>query len=102
MARAPPTHPLFPYTTLFRSASGGVYRFKDGREVFDHVYATFEYPNGQTAVFSSVESNAFDDYYEMFMGTKGTLILDRKSTRLNSSHGYSSYAVIRLKKKTAP
>jgi predicted dehydrogenase len=60
------------------SASGGVYRFKDGREVFDHVYATFDYPNGQTAVFSSIESNAFDDYYEMFTGTKGTLIIRRE------------------------
>jgi predicted dehydrogenase len=68
-------------------ASGGVYRFKDGREVFDHVYATFEYPNGQTAVFSSVESNAFDDYYEMFMGTKGTLILRREIEALFFEEG---------------
>ena len=41
----------------------------------DHVYTTFEYPGGRTAVFSAIESNAFDNYYEMFMGTKGTLIL---------------------------
>lgn len=60
------------------SATGGVYRFKDGREAWDHVYATFEYPDGRTAVFSSIESNAFDDYYEMYMGTKGTLILRRE------------------------
>ncbi len=59
-------------------ASGGVYRFKDGREVEDHVYATFEYPNGRTAVFSTIESNEFDDYYEKFLGTKGTLILSRE------------------------
>jgi predicted dehydrogenase len=59
-------------------ASGGVYRFKDGREVEDHVYATFEYPQGRTAIFSTIESNDFDDYYEMFMGTKGTLILSRE------------------------
>ena len=59
-------------------ASGGVYRFKDGREVYDHVYGTFEYPGGRTAVFSAIESNAFDDYYEMYMGTKGTLILRRE------------------------
>jgi len=59
-------------------ASGGVYRFKDGREVEDHVYATFEYPQGRTAVFSTIESNDFDDYYEMFMGTKATLILKRE------------------------
>lgn len=61
------------------TGSGGVYRFKDGREVEDHVYATFEYPGGRTALFSSIESNAFDDYYEMFMGTKGTLILRRET-----------------------
>jgi len=69
------------------SASGGVYRFKDGREAFDHVYATFEYPNGQTAVFSSIESNAFDDYYEMFMGTKGTLIIRREIEALFFEEG---------------
>ena len=31
--------------------------------------------SGETAVFSSIESNEFDDYYEMFTGTQGTLIL---------------------------
>ena len=55
--------------------SGGVYRHRDGREVDDHVYATFEYGGGRTAVFSSIESNAFDHYYEAFFGTKGTLVL---------------------------
>jgi len=58
--------------------TGGIYRHKDGREVFDHVYATFEYPGGRTATFSSIESNAFEDHYEMFMGTKGTLILQNE------------------------
>src|SRR5438552_573277 len=56
-------------------ASGGTYRYKDGREVYDHVYATFNYPGGRTATFSSIQSNAFEDAYEMYMGTKGTLIL---------------------------
>lgn len=56
-------------------ATGGVYRFKDGREVHDHVYGTFEYPQGRTVTFSSIESNAFERNYESFMGTKGTLIL---------------------------
>ena len=68
--------------------SGGVYRFPEGnREVFDHVYATFEYPGGRTAVFSSIESNAFDDYYEMFMGTKGTLIMNREADALLFEEG---------------
>jgi predicted dehydrogenase len=56
---------------------GGIYRHKD-REVPDHVYTTFEYPGGRTATFTSIESNQFDEFYEMFMGTKGTLILDRE------------------------
>ena len=51
--------------------TGGIYRFKDGREVDDHVYATFEYPGGRTAVFSTIESNAFERNYEVFYGTKG-------------------------------
>jgi predicted dehydrogenase len=55
--------------------TGSVARWKDGREVDDHVYATFEYPGGRTATFSSIESNAFDHYYEVFFGTKGTLLL---------------------------
>jgi predicted dehydrogenase len=55
--------------------SGGTYRYKDGREVYDHVFATFNYPGDRTATFSSIQSNAFEDAYEMYMGTKGTLIL---------------------------
>ncbi len=54
--------------------TGGIFRYHD-REVPDHVYATFEYPGGRTATFSSIESNAFDRNYECFYGTKGTLIL---------------------------
>jgi predicted dehydrogenase len=65
---------------------GGIYRFKD-REVPDHVYTTFEYSGGRTATFTSIESNAFDDYYEMFMGTKGTLILLRERDALLFEEG---------------
>jgi predicted dehydrogenase len=61
------------------SGTGGIYRFKDGREVFDHIYATFEYSGGRTAVFSTIESNAFDHNYEAFFGTKGTLVLRGES-----------------------
>jgi predicted dehydrogenase len=68
--------------------AGGVYRFPEGnREVYDHVYATFEYPGGRTAMFSSIESNAFDDYYEMYMGTKGTLIMNREQDALLFEEG---------------
>jgi predicted dehydrogenase len=58
---------------------GGVFRYKDGREVPDHIYATFEYPGGRTALVSSIQSNAFSGYYEGFYGTEGTLILRGES-----------------------
>ena len=55
--------------------AGGVARFKDGREVFDHIYSTFEYPGGRTVTYSSVESCAFENRYEMYFGTKATLVM---------------------------
>jgi predicted dehydrogenase len=60
-------------------ASGGVYRYKDGRGVPDHVYVTYDYSGGRTMTFTSIQSNAFEDYYEEVMGTKGTLILKRET-----------------------
>jgi predicted dehydrogenase len=66
---------FFGATATAAVGSGGVHRFKDGREVPDHTYVTLEYPGGRTAVFTSIESNAFDNYYEAYYGTKGTLIL---------------------------
>jgi predicted dehydrogenase len=66
---------FFGATVSAAIGSGGVYRFKDGREIPDHTYVTLEYPGGRTAVFTSIESNAFDGYYEAYYGTKGTLIL---------------------------
>jgi predicted dehydrogenase len=66
---------FFGATATAAIGSGGVFRFDDGREVPDHTYVTLEYPGGRTAVFTSIESNAFDNYYEAYYGTKGTLIL---------------------------
>src|SRR2546429_5329143 len=72
MIRRPPRSTLFPYTTLFRSHSSG----RD-----DNVFlATFE-----IKIAFGIQRS--DD------------ARDRKSTRLNSSHGYISYAVFCLKKK---
>jgi predicted dehydrogenase len=62
--------------------SGGVYRYKDGREVNDHVYTIFEYPNNLTLTYSSIQSNAHDHYYEEFMGTKGTIFLSGETEAL--------------------
>ena len=66
---------FFGATAVTAIGTGGVHRFKDGREVPDHTYVTLEYPGGRTALFTSIESNAFDNYYEAYYGTKGTLIL---------------------------
>jgi predicted dehydrogenase len=81
--------------------SGDISRFKDGREVFDHVYATFEYPGGRTATFSSIESNAFEDHYEMFMGTKGTLILQNETDVYLFNEGESQSTRVEISRQTA-
>jgi predicted dehydrogenase len=76
-------------------AMGGVYRFKDGREVPDHVYATFEYPGGVTGTFESGESNAFEERYEAFYGTKGTLIIrnENEAMLFDESSGTSATGI---------
>src|SRR2546429_5229945 len=77
MIRRPPRSTLFPYTTLFRSApldvrgQPGLLRRRAGER---------GRPGGR--------------------GPTGARGRDRKSTRLNSSHGYISYAVFCLKKKS--
>src|SRR2546422_2181929 len=76
MIRRPPRSTLFPYTTLFRS---------QGREVFfrpERYRAKDLVPLRSEVVITVAGSER-----------------DRKSTRLNSSHGYISYAVFCLKKK---
>jgi predicted dehydrogenase len=76
------------------SASGGVERHKQGREVPDHVYTTFEYPKNRTAVFTSIESNAFEGHYEMFLGTRATLILtdEREAFLFHEDGTQAAYA----------
>jgi predicted dehydrogenase len=68
-------------------ASGGVHRHDDGREAHDHIYSIFEYPRGVTATFTSIESNAFDQRYEMFFGTKATLVMYNESEALLFDEG---------------
>ena len=73
-------------------ASGGTYKFKDGeegvfeekitpykREIEDHIYATFVYPNNLTVMFSSIQTNAFGNYYEFIQGTKGSMVLSSET-----------------------
>jgi predicted dehydrogenase len=62
--------------------TGGIHRYRDGREVNDHLYAIFEYPKNLTVTYSSIQSNAYDHYYEELMGTKGTIILSGETEAL--------------------
>jgi predicted dehydrogenase len=52
---------------------GGIDYWKDGREVYDNVSVTFEYPEGQKFVFTSICSNAHLDFSEVIMGDEGTI-----------------------------
>src|SRR3989449_2971393 len=81
MIRRPPRSTLFPYTTLFRSR---VHAQRLVRRVADHA---------QDRLIAIGAKLDFEDRIG------GRLEQDRKSTRLNSSHGYISYAVFCLKKK---
>src|SRR5687768_17894956 len=92
MIRRPPRSTLFPYTTLFRSdgdeSQQPTWPHRAQRRRWNHQpsvarHSTQPGPLGGTAV--SIWFSA--------------AIADRKSTRLNSSHGYISYAVFCLKKK---
>ena len=69
------------------SATGGVHRYNDGREVPDHIYAIWEYPAGRTATYSSVESNALENRYEIFFGTKATLMVKNEVEALLFEEG---------------
>src|SRR2546429_2649210 len=105
MIRRPPRSTLFPYTTLFRSVLAEHQgRAQRGRDVGQgHPVATAHAGVGALALqhlalareqFGLGGAVAFAD-----LGKAGQRLGDRKSTRLNSSHGYISYAVFCLKKK---
>src|SRR3712207_7808984 len=81
MIRRPPRSTLFPYTTLFRSFCAGA-DIQWMRESLAYSYDENIADAGRLAtMYETINS------------------LDRKSTRLNSSHANISYAVFCLKKK---
>src|SRR2546429_2027906 len=93
MIRRPPRSTLFPYTTLFRSTSPLVIRRKSLRPDSGGP-GRFRGGLGQTI---EVEVRTGEPFVVSSLSDR--MRLDRKSTRLNSSHGYNSYAVFCLKKK---
>src|SRR3712207_8490455 len=86
MIRRPPRSTLFPYTTLFRSLLAVVVIFT--AIVAGHQLTPF------VALLTVTGLVLFGA-----LQTRRLPILDRKSTRLNSSHANISYAVFCLKKK---
>src|SRR2546422_7013259 len=88
MIRRPPRSTLFPYTTLFRSV----------RESAGHREEPLEDPRLVADRRDNNDANKVGHGFTIRRRErKGNG--DRKSTRLNSSHGYISYAVFCLKKK---
>src|SRR2546422_4412225 len=86
MIRRPPRSTLFPYTTLFRSdlVPGAQAELRCLRILLDP-------PQRAVGVLRHLATAT--NWDALFIAA------DRKSTRLNSSHGYISYAVFCLKKK---
>src|SRR2546429_3632126 len=96
MIRRPPRSTLFPYTTLFRSA-GILNRLQ---RLFDLFHANAVVAN--LALLDQTIQRR--EKFRVVVNLRGWTVQlqeDRKSTRLNSSHGYISYAVFCLKKKKA-
>src|SRR2546422_8016139 len=90
MIRRPPRSTLFPYTTLFRSRCVGPYRGLQravGPPLGHGPGRALLLPGNARGAVSPLRLERPDR------------LRDRKSTRLNSSHGYISYAVFCLKKK---
>src|SRR3712207_7251556 len=90
MIRRPPRSTLFPYTTLFRSRpalQGVSLELRAGESVA---------LVGETGAGKSTIVKLLARFYDP---TEGRILVDRKSTRLNSSHANISYAVFCLKKK---
>src|SRR2546422_6682085 len=92
MIRRPPRSTLFPYTTLFRSPP---------RERGDHEPQGIpaEDPDAARAPARPLLPRDGTPAWLTSSSSARWRSTDRKSTRLNSSHGYISYAVFCLKKK---
>src|SRR2546429_7057405 len=119
MIRRPPRSTLFPYTTLFRSrrdqrggsaqAAGGIGggRHAGGPTVSRRICRDFggsgiRQANARVEPKMILPARGAIALARVFIAQAGQFVAaaeDRKSTRLNSSHGYISYAVFCLKKK---
>src|SRR5690606_40570842 len=100
LTRRPPASPLLPYTTLFRSPLRLRFRLASRCRDISHSPQRLDggrgdHVGGESPVLEGVRVPSQVDRLERLIRT-----VDRKSTRLNSSHVKISYAVFCLKKKT--
>src|SRR3712207_7109112 len=96
MIRRPPRSTLFPYTTLFRSEPG--FRIElHHKDLGIALAAGREY--GVALPVTAIVDQMLEASKSKGRGDRDHSALDRKSTRLNSSHANISYAVFCLKKK---
>src|SRR2546429_4861309 len=101
MIRRPPRSTLFPYTTLFRS-----FMIESILALAARLLSLFRRRGLDRDLDAELRSHldmAVEHHLAQGMNSeqarRQALLEDRKSTRLNSSHGYISYAVFCLKKK---
>src|SRR2546422_6134595 len=97
MIRRPPRSTLFPYTTLFRSPDARLGAGPRPRSVARSGARAGGGEEGSAPRPASAGEIPAEPGAPRADGKQG--LGDRKSTRLNSSHGYISYAVFCLKKK---
>jgi len=75
---------------------GGTFFYTDNREVDDHVFTLFEFPgvakdDHVVVTYSSINTNSFDNYGEMVMGSRGTMIVEaEKEILLYKEAGHTS------------
>src|SRR5688572_31880158 len=95
MIRRPPRSTLFPYTTLFRSY------FDFYLEATLELIALNQEQNTKHKVLAAAVGRVAErtDQQRYVIVLRRIVDIDRKSTRLNSSHSQISYAVFCLKKK---
>src|SRR3712207_7544982 len=99
MIRRPPRSTLFPYTTLFRSRCLVVGQVP----VHGAVEVTHRHRAVDVDRAVDLRAHALDRHVVLVLDVADDLledVLDRKSTRLNSSHANISYAASCLKKET--
>src|SRR3712207_8999965 len=89
MIRRPPRSTLFPYTTLFRSRQTAEQIAQKAQIRADELVAKAQERVARLDAESQARRNKVEEDFD----------IDRKSTRLNSSHANISYAVFCLKKK---